>query len=82
MWNAAKASTEAEFTRIMNTLKEKDENAYNWLMKVEPFHWCIHAFSPRPKCDKLLNNISESFNSAIKDTREKPILTDLHFYYN
>ena len=55
-------------------MKEKEENAFKWLMNVDPYHWCTHAFSPRPKCDKLLNNISESFNSTIQDYREKPIL--------
>ena len=75
MWNAAKATTEAEFIKFMNRMKEKEVNAYNWLMNVDTFHWCTHAFSPRPKCDKLLNNISESFNTAIKSSREKPNLT-------
>ena len=63
MWNAAKATTAAEFQKIMQKMKEKEENAFKWLMNVDAYHWCTYAFSPRPKCKKLLNNISESFNS-------------------
>ena len=75
MWNAAKAITASDFTKIMEKMKEKDDSAYNWLMSLDRYHWCTHAFSSRLKCNKLLNNISESFNSTIKDSREKPILT-------
>ena len=34
MWNAAKATTKANFIKIMNRMKEKDQNAYNWLMNI------------------------------------------------
>ena len=59
MWNAVKPTTATEFTKLMNKMKEKDEAAYKCLMDVDTFHWCTHAFSLRPKCDKLLNNILE-----------------------
>jgi hypothetical protein len=37
--------------------------------------WCKHAFSFYPKCDVLMNNISEAFNATILVARDKPILT-------
>ncbi|KAL6544076.1 hypothetical protein OROGR_010573 [Orobanche gracilis] len=38
-------------------------------------HWYAH--NPQLKCNMLLNNISETFNSYIKDARDKPIITML-----
>lgn len=37
--------------------------------------WCKHDFTFYPKCDVLMNNLSESFNSTILLARDKPILT-------
>ncbi|KAI5410498.1 hypothetical protein KIW84_055853 [Lathyrus oleraceus] len=50
-------------------------NAWTWLMAVPTKSWCKHAFSFYPKCDTLMNNISESFNATILAARDKPILT-------
>ncbi|KAI5413641.1 hypothetical protein KIW84_057988 [Lathyrus oleraceus] len=44
-------------------------------MAVPTKSWCKHAFSFYPKCDTLMNNISESFNATILAARDKPILT-------
>lgn len=34
-----------------------------------------HTFSFYPKCDVLMNNISDYFNSTILQAREKPIIS-------
>ena len=75
MWNVAKATSAAKFKKLIQKMKEKEVNAYKWLMNVDPFHQFTYAFNLRPKYDKLLNNISQSFNLVIRDFREKPILT-------
>jgi len=36
--------------------------------------WCKHAFSFYLKCDVLMNNLLESFNSTILLARDKPII--------
>ncbi|CAI8614038.1 unnamed protein product [Vicia faba] len=37
--------------------------------------WCKHSVSFYPKCDVLMNNLSESFNSKTSQASDKPILT-------
>ncbi|XP_058749183.1 uncharacterized protein LOC131622170 [Vicia villosa] len=68
---------EEMFERIEHRvcLKLIDLDAWTWLMGVPPKSWCKHAFSFYPKCDVLMNNISESFNATILSVRDKPILT-------
>ena len=44
--------------------------------------WCKHSFSFYPKCDVLMNNLSESFNSTILQARDKPILTMVKWIRN
>lgn len=75
LWSCAKATTETEFKRRMQALKEEDEKAYDWLMKRPPSQWSKSAFRVHVKCDMLLNNMCESFNSAILPARDKPIIT-------
>ncbi|XP_058746238.1 uncharacterized protein LOC131619115 [Vicia villosa] len=75
MMGAAKATYYQGWMTKMNELKELDPKAWSWLMGVQPKSWCKHAFNFFPKCDVLMNNISESFNATILDARDKPILT-------
>lgn len=44
-------------------------------MKFPTKSWFKHAFSFYPKCDVLMNNISEAFNSTILVAMDKPALT-------
>ncbi|XP_050880746.1 uncharacterized protein LOC127084361 [Lathyrus oleraceus] len=75
MMGAAKATYYQAWVQKMNELKNADPNAWTWLMVVPTKSWCKHAFSFYPKCDTLMNNISESFNATILAARDKPILT-------
>jgi len=60
----------------MLQLKEIKQDAYEWLIKtVDTNAWCKHVFSHYLKCDLLMNNLSETFNSTILVAREKPIIT-------
>ncbi|KAG6491634.1 hypothetical protein ZIOFF_046569 [Zingiber officinale] len=74
LWDAAKATTVQEFRKRMQELKEIDRNAYEWLAKKHENHWSKAFFSTIPKCDILLNNMCECFNSLILDAREKSII--------
>ena len=47
-------------------------NAYGHLMGIDYAHWSRYAFNAWPKCDILLNNLCESFNSKIIDARDSP----------
>ena len=75
MWCCARATTPAEFTKRMAELKAEDEKAYQWLLNKDPKAWSKSYFRTHVKCDMLLNNLCESFNSAIMPARDKPIIT-------
>lgn len=49
----------------MNEVKQLDNKAWEWLMGVRTKQWCKHFFRFYPKCNILMNNLSESFNSTI-----------------
>ena len=54
-WTAAKATTNEEWVRRMNELKEVDENVYKWLSAKKPAKWTKSHFREFLKCDMLLN---------------------------
>ena len=46
-------------------------------------YWSKSRFIPRPLCDTLVNNMSETFNSIIVQARSKPIVSmmeEIHLY--
>jgi hypothetical protein len=75
MMGAAKATYFQAWEAKMAELKIANIKAWEWLVKIDTKLWCKHAFSFYPKCDVLMNNISEAFNSTILVARDKPILT-------
>ncbi|XP_075644142.1 uncharacterized protein LOC142615291 [Castanea sativa] len=74
MWVAARETTKLGFEAKIEMMRKVDVNAYGHLMGIDCAHWSRHAFSTWPKCDMLLNNLCESFNSKIVDARDKSIL--------
>ncbi|KAI8535441.1 hypothetical protein RHMOL_Rhmol10G0174400 [Rhododendron molle] len=77
LWNLARATYMGRFSTLMEECKKEDGAAFKWLAKHEPHHWSRSHFNVAPKCDMLLNNLCESFNAAILDAKDKPILTML-----
>ncbi|XP_019179510.1 PREDICTED: uncharacterized protein LOC109174707 [Ipomoea nil] len=75
LWAVCKATTEAEYKRQMEELKEINAKAADWLAARDAKHYCRAYFSTFPKTDLLLNNLCESWNSTILNFRDKPILT-------
>ena len=59
----------------MEKMKALDVDAHDWLAKMEPNTWVRAYFSTFPKCDILLNNNCEVFNSYILEAREQPIMS-------
>ena len=75
IWSLARASYKNLFVALMMALKEFNEGAFKWLVdNTTPQYWVRAYFCTSPKCDILLNNLCESFNSSILETRERPIL--------
>ncbi|KAI8560202.1 hypothetical protein RHMOL_Rhmol04G0237600 [Rhododendron molle] len=56
-------------------LNERRQTAAEWLRAVTPSLWARSHFNTRSKCDVVVNNISESFNSYILEARELPIIS-------
>ncbi|KAG8373106.1 hypothetical protein BUALT_Bualt12G0136100 [Buddleja alternifolia] len=79
LWSAAKATTVNEFKLRMQELRQLDESAEEWFHDKPPVQWTRSHFSEYPKCDMLLNNVCEVFNSNILDARKKPIITMLEW---
>lgn len=52
-----------------------NQQEYDWLMQILTKAWCNHAFCFYPKCDVLMNKLSEAFNITILLARDKPIIT-------
>ncbi|XP_020970396.1 uncharacterized protein LOC110268504 [Arachis ipaensis] len=77
MWNAAKATYLQEWERRMSEIQKVDQGAYNYLMEIPTKYWCRHRFECKPRCDTLVNNMCEVFNSVMVEAREKPIVTML-----
>lgn len=61
--------------KTMKELKQVSEKAWEILWKIPPRYWSKSMFSIANKCDVLVNNMSETFNSVILGPRGKPIVT-------
>ncbi|CAK8574067.1 unnamed protein product [Lathyrus sativus] len=75
MMGDAKVTYYQAWEKKMFELRQLDKKSWEWLMGVPTKLWCKHAFSFYLKCDVLMNDISESFNSTILQARDKPIIT-------
>jgi hypothetical protein len=75
MMGAAKATYFQAWKAKMDELKKVDVGAWEWLMLHPTKSWSKHAFSYYPKCDILMNNLTESFNATILVARDKPFLS-------
>jgi hypothetical protein len=75
MIGAAKATYHQAWEKKMNELKALDQKAWEWLVGHDPKLWCKHAFSFYPKCDVLMNDLSDAFNATILVATDKPIIT-------
>lgn len=74
-WGAVRATNEVEYKINMDEMKEKFEDAYDWMMETPPVHWAIHLFNESVKSDHVSNNMTECFNSWLGRHRSQPVLT-------
>nr|XP_027191059.1 uncharacterized protein LOC101498519 [Cicer arietinum] len=75
MWKAAKSTYHQAWEREMKKLRKVNEETYKYLVKIPPRFWSKSRFSFNSKCDVLVNNMPETFNSVIIGPRGKPIVT-------
>ena len=55
-------------------MEDVNEDAYKHMMSTPPRFWSRLYFRKHNKCDVILNNMSEAFNSVILDYRAKPLI--------
>ena len=79
LWRCAQATIIRELERRMQEMKDLDVKACEYLADINPTQWSKSHFSSRVLCDCLANNLSESFNVMILETRDKPILAMLEW---
>jgi hypothetical protein len=75
LWSAATAFIEAEWSREIEELKGISLDAYDYLSKINPSMWPRAWFSTFPKCDLIVNNLSECFNAWIVKQHDLPIIS-------
>ncbi|XP_058217288.1 uncharacterized protein LOC131328355 [Rhododendron vialii] len=63
----------------MQKIEKLDKDAHLWLKKIPVEQWTRSHFSTNNKCDILVNNLSESFNSYVLEARDKPIVSMLEW---
>lgn len=59
----------------MDKVAEINQSAHEYLNRINPHCWTRTHFDESTKCDMLLNNLFECFNSYILDARFKGIVT-------
>ena len=79
LWRCATATTVREFEKRMQDMKELDKEAWEYLADIQPTQWTKSHFTPRAISDCYVNNLSESFNFIILETRDKLIIAVLEW---
>jgi hypothetical protein len=83
MWRGAKATYKNAWEKEMKEIKAISDEAFQYLCEIDPRHLTRSMFKGDAKCDTLVNNMSEAFNSVIVVPRSKPVvsmLEDLRVY--
>ncbi|KAM0882954.1 hypothetical protein ACQ4PT_031942 [Festuca glaucescens] len=77
LWAIARSTCVPKWQHNMDKMKAASQQAYEWVEELVPNTWIKAFFSDFSKCDMLLNNHSEVFNSYILQAREMVILSML-----
>ncbi|KAL3537570.1 hypothetical protein ACH5RR_000936 [Cinchona calisaya] len=78
LWSVAISNNVEMYELKMRELNDYDVEAFAWVRKAPPpKNWCLAFFSHHTKCDMIMNNICESFNSHILEARDSPIISIL-----
>jgi hypothetical protein len=73
MWPAARTYTPHKFNYFFDKVLAASPSVQKWLDEHHPFLWARSKFSDDIKCDYINNNLAESWNSWIKDTKDLPV---------
>jgi hypothetical protein len=76
-WAIAKAANREDFMYYKAKLAQETTEGAKDIMKTEPKHWARAFFHVGVKCESVDNNLCESFNHAIIESRFYPIISML-----
>ncbi|XP_058733971.1 uncharacterized protein LOC131605655 [Vicia villosa] len=76
IWKAARSTYVQAWEREMRSMRLISDEAYLHMMKTSPRFWSKSHFMVTNKCDTLLNNMFEAFNSVILESR----MSDEHIF--
>ncbi|KAK2634600.1 hypothetical protein Ddye_029392 [Dipteronia dyeriana] len=74
LWHAVRVANHGCFNEAMASIRSENAKAPDWLMLEPVENWARHGFDINIKSDHITTNMSECFNSWIKDKRDKPVL--------
>lgn len=74
MWRAAKATYPQAREREMKEMRKVNEESFKYLWKIPPRYWSKSMFRYSTKCDVVMKNMSQTFNSVLVGSRQKPIV--------
>lgn len=76
-WEASKASTKAQYDEAMKRMNDDNPAGHDYCVAQNPNAWARSHFQTFSCCDNVDNNMSETFNGVIIESRAKPIITML-----
>ena len=74
-WAIAKSCNREDFNYNRAKLAQKTPEGAKDIIRTEPKHWARFFFLPGSKCESVDNNLCESFNNAIIESRFYPIIS-------
>ena len=75
MWKATTSTHVNSWEKIMLEMRNVNEEEIQHLLNITQRFWSKSRFRTSPRCDTLVNNMSEAFNSVFVAARAKPIVT-------
>lgn len=70
LWPVARAFRSEIYDYHMDKVLSADPDVGDWLYKHHKLLWARSKFSPKIKCDFIINNVAESWNAWIKEFKE------------
>ncbi|KAK1552120.1 hypothetical protein Q3G72_010693 [Acer saccharum] len=78
-WMASRSSNLFHFNAALDSIREVDIRAKEWLKKIDPHYWSRFAYDQYIKYDHVTNNMTEAFNKMLGTHRAQTYLQLLKF---
>ncbi|TXG60509.1 hypothetical protein EZV62_015082 [Acer yangbiense] len=78
-WKASRSSNLFHFKATLDSIREVDTKANEWLQKIDPHYWSKFAYDQYIRYDHVTNNMIEAFNSMLGTHRAQTYLQLLEF---